>query len=74
MKKHWAVSYTLKILIRLGGCPGYSESSLGAQSFCWFCHVAAHLRSDKASTTTLFNDFHVIIMYEGMADNEVSHN
>ena len=19
-----------------------SESSLGAQSFCWFCHVAAH--------------------------------
>ena len=31
------------ILIRLGGCPGWSESSLGAQSFCWFCHEAAHL-------------------------------
>ena len=24
-------------------CPGWSESSLGAHSFCWFCHVAAHL-------------------------------
>ena len=23
----------------LGGCPGWSESSLGAHSFCWFCHV-----------------------------------
>ena len=31
-----------KILIRLGGCPGWSEPSLGAHSFCWFCHVAAH--------------------------------
>ena len=24
-------------------CPGWSESSLGAQPFCWFCHVAAQL-------------------------------
>ena len=23
------------------GCPGWSESSLGAQSFCWFHHEAA---------------------------------
>ena len=37
---------TAKILIRQGGCPGWSESSLGAQSFCWLCHVAAHLASD----------------------------
>ena len=29
-------------LIRLAGCPGWSESSLGAQPHCWFCHVAAH--------------------------------
>ena len=34
---------TVKTLIRLGGCPGWSESSLGAHSFCWFCHVAAHM-------------------------------
>ena len=28
-------------LIRLGRCPGCSESALGAQSFCWFCHEVA---------------------------------
>ena len=27
----------------LGGCPGWSESSLGAHSFYWFCHVVAHI-------------------------------
>ena len=32
---HWAHS-------EVGGCPGWSESSLSAHSFCWFCHVAAH--------------------------------
>ena len=26
-----------------GICPGWSESSLAAQSFCWFCHVAAQM-------------------------------
>ena len=31
---------TAKTLIRLGRCPGWSEVSLGAQPFCWFCHVA----------------------------------
>ena len=35
-----------KTLIRLGGCPGWSESSLGAKPFCWFCHVAAHIMSN----------------------------
>ena len=34
---------TAKTLIRLGGCPGWSECSLGAQPHCWFCHEAAHL-------------------------------
>ena len=34
---------TAKPLIRLVGCPGWSESSLGARSLCWFCHVAAQL-------------------------------
>ena len=32
---------TTKTLIRPGGCPGWSESSLGTHSFCWFCHVVA---------------------------------
>ena len=38
------------------GCPGWSESSLGAQSLCWFCHVAAHIMnfgSNQALTPTL---------------------
>ena len=46
MKRALVLSYPLRAqrkLIRLGGCPGWSESSLGAQSFCWFCHEAAHL-------------------------------
>ena len=34
---------TVKTLIRLGGCPGWSESSLGAHSLCWFCHVVARI-------------------------------
>ena len=34
---------TAKTLFKLGGCPGWSESSLGAHSLCWFCHVVAHL-------------------------------
>ena len=42
MKKAWVLSYPLseqQRLIRLG----WSGSSLGAQSFCWFCHEAAHI-------------------------------
>ena len=34
---------TAKTLIRLGGCPGWSESLQGAHSFCSFCHVMAHM-------------------------------
>ena len=30
-------------LNRLDGCPGWSESSLGKQVICWFCHAVAHL-------------------------------
>ena len=34
---------TAKTLIRLGGCPGWSESSLGSHLLCWFCHEAAQI-------------------------------
>ena len=34
---------TAKTLIRLCGYSGWSESSLGAQSFCWFYHEVAHI-------------------------------
>ena len=46
MKKAWVLSYPLSAqrrLIRLDGWPGWSESSLGAQSVCLFCHEAAHI-------------------------------
>ena len=33
---------TANALIRLDGYPGWSESSLVAQSLCWFCGVQAH--------------------------------
>ena len=38
-------SWQGKTLIRLSGCPGWSQSSLGAHSFCWFCHDTAHKRN-----------------------------
>ena len=38
---------TVKTLIRLCGCPGWSESSLGAQPLCWFCHEAAPFSNPK---------------------------
>ena len=47
MKKAGVLSYPLsaqqQLLIRLGRCPGWSVSSLGAHSLCWFCHVVAHI-------------------------------
>ena len=33
----------IKRMARLGGWPGWSESLLGAQLFCWFCHEAAQM-------------------------------
>ena len=55
---------TAKTLIRLGGCPGLSESSLGTHSFCWFCHFAAHLFLVKIQSGAIFeqcNDLEAII-------------
>ena len=31
-------------LIRLSGCPGWPESLLIAQPFCWFCHAVPQLQ------------------------------
>ena len=45
---HWAQA---KTLIRLGGCPGWSESDLVAHSFCWFCHAVAHVIKAFNSTS-----------------------
>ena len=38
------IERTAKTLIRLGGCPGWSESSLGAKLICCFCHEAANAK------------------------------
>ena len=48
-----------KTLIRLGGFPGWPESSLDAQPFCWFCHVAAQIfRVHRTNTDIEVNIFH----------------
>ena len=45
---HWAHSEDSD---RLGRCPGWSKSSLGTHSLCWFCHEVAHIFSvHKVST------------------------
>ena len=38
----WVCAQRRLISAWASGCPGWSESSLGAHSFCWLCHVAAH--------------------------------
>ena len=47
IKKPWALSYPLSIQRRLwsdwADAQADLESSLGAQSLCWFCHEAAHI-------------------------------
>ena len=58
MKTAWVLSTerTTKTPIRLGGCPGWSESSLGAHSFCWFCHVVAQIRQMREDDFVVFTD------------------
>ena len=47
---HWAHSEDSD---QTGRCPCWSKSSLGAQSFCWFCHEAVHLISRNGSLKEL---------------------
>ena len=57
MKKAWVLSYPLRVqgrLIRLGECPGWSESSLGAQPHRWFCHEAAQLPMASVTSQKLW--------------------
>ena len=65
MKKPWALSYPLSAqgkLIRLGGCPGWFESLLGASSFCWFCHVAGHMIKVPWNYWTILSVFRSILV------------
>ena len=47
---------TAKTLIRLGGCLGWSESSLGAQSLCWCCYIGRVVRPQLAETLLSMNN------------------
>ena len=69
---------TAKTLIGLGGCPGWSESSLGAPSLCWFCHVAAHIvlyhqkpcfLKDYSDCTTKLTETVIVSMLKFLLDN-----
>ena len=61
MKKPWVLGYPLSTqrrLVRLGGCPGWSESSLGAQVifFFFFFYALAHFSSSQ-NTGVMLGDF-----------------
>ena len=67
---------TTKTLIRLGGCPGWSESSLGAHSFCWFCHVVAQICQESAfisvpKRTTWYGYYCQLIVQRVLTGREV---
>ena len=52
MKKPWVLSYPLNAQRRLWSDwvdAQADQSSLGAHSFCWFCHVVAHKYLDGQS-------------------------
>ena len=50
--------WTVKTQIRLGRCPGWSESSLGAQSSCWLCHdLFVCLCWGLTSQSTIFQSY-----------------
>ena len=67
MKKAWVLSNPFSAQQRPGGCLGWSESSLGAQSFCWFCREAAHIYPNKKNnirTTALQLSVEKINMFD----------
>ena len=49
MKKAWVISYPLSAQrrFRSNWVDAQADRSLGAQSFCWFCHESAHFRTTK---------------------------
>ena len=50
INKAWLLCYPLSAQRSLwpdGGCPGWSESSLGAHPFCWFCLEVAYLFTEE---------------------------
>ena len=58
--------WTAKTLIRLGG----SESSLGAQPFCWFCHVVAHFFLSFSSSLSYDRRHSLLVSRDEYASND----
>ena len=54
-----------KTQISLGGCPGWSESSLGAQSFCWFWHEGAQMLFEFKRETDILQKNHSVNVKQG---------
>ena len=74
MKKPWALSYPLiaqQRLIRLGGCPGWSESSLGAHSLCWFCHVVAQINVLTNASSEVWTNLFMLDIWFGCKTREL---
>ena len=49
--------WTAKTLIRLGGCPGLSESARGTQPLCWFPRVVVQNNDIGSLPTVIANLF-----------------
>ena len=70
---------TAKALIRLGKCPGWSESLLGTQSFCWFCSWGGSFGNTSESScicqhlkvkNSLTQNSHCVPKYDDMEERE----
>ena len=63
---------TAKTLIRLvGGRPGWSESSLDAQPFCWFCHVASQMVWQLSFASHLYFPISIVGQYKLSPEAEI---
>ena len=74
MKKVWVLSYPLSALqrlIRLGRCPGWSESSLGEQSFCWFCNEAAQMSCGHPLLHDSADYIYILVLWDQWAHSQL---
>ena len=65
------IEHIVKILIRLGGCTGWSESSLGAHSLCWFCHEVAQFWTMKREITSNYPPWKILEPPHSISTNNI---
>ena len=71
MKKAWVLSYPLSAqrrLIRLGGCPGWSESSLGAVILLVLSWGGSNISCNKSDPPWISSDSLLTYSYLGLCD------